>query len=106
MRSTRLLAKTTDSHPKVRAALRFRAYKLCAGARPAGAPVPEPPDDYDELPWRDPLPRLAEGLENVLRLKLNGRKVDVRTPHPALLAASSIGWLFSEWRPDATVGRT
>ena len=55
------LAKTTDSHPKVRAALRFHAYKLYAGARPAEAPVPEQPDGYDELPWRDPLPTLAGG---------------------------------------------
>jgi hypothetical protein len=92
------LAKTTDgnNHPEVIAALRFRAYCLY-GTVPNGMPLPNEPAHYRELRWAphpDALSDLAETVTARLR----------RTPKSrTTTACREIGWLFSEWEPDATL---
>jgi hypothetical protein len=92
------LAKTTDgkNHLEVRAALQYRAYELY-GTHPRGLP-PVRPANYDQLRWApmpDPVPDLKAVLHNHL----------VRRPlHRAAVAARTLGWLFSDWKPDTTIG--
>ncbi|MCP4224862.1 MAG: hypothetical protein GY773_16115, partial [Actinomycetia bacterium] len=92
------LAKTTDgtNHPEVIAALRRRSFDLF-GSRPQGEPEPEKPAGYDELVWADSPPPVAN-LESILRARLRAASKS----RPAI-AAREIGWLYSGWRPDATV---
>jgi hypothetical protein len=98
------LAKTTDTLPEVREALRFHAYKHY-GARPAAAPEPKEPNGYSKLPWRAWIPARAQQLEDMLRDRLNRKRLNVTNPHPALVAAREIGWLFSGGKRDLTVGK-
>lgn len=93
------LAKTTDgqNHPKVRAALRYRAYDLY-GAHPRGEIPPRAPDGYGQLQWAQ-MPEPIENLEATYRKRL------ASAPKSRMaLAARTIGWLFNDWQPDETVG--
>jgi hypothetical protein len=92
------LAKTTDgvNHPEVTGALRYRAYDLY-GFVPAGAPIPERPQDYDSLQWAGHPPAITS-LETELRARLG----NAPKSRPAI-AAREIGWLFSGWKPDPTI---
>ena len=92
------LAKTTDgkNHPEVVAALRRRSFELY-GYYPAGDPIPEPPESYDELDWHDP-PAAVNDLEATVRQRLNAAPKS----RPAV-ASRKIGWLFSDWIPDHTL---
>jgi hypothetical protein len=92
------LAKTTDgkNHSAVRAALQYRAFRLY-GAHPPGQRPVKPPD-YDELRWA-PMPDHVSNLEKVFRSRLAASSKS----RPAL-AARTIGWLFSDWKPDPTIG--
>jgi hypothetical protein len=82
------LAKPTDTHPEVAAALRYRAWDLY-GARPAGFDEPQRPANYDRLLWAphpDPIP----DLESTLRSRLG------KAPRcNAAIAAAELGWRFS-----------
>jgi hypothetical protein len=92
------LAKTTDgdAYPAVRDALTYHAYKLY-DVMPAGQAVPEQPRGYGELPWLDPL-EAVEDLQAALRARLR------KSPRSrAGRASREIGWLFSDWAPDATL---
>lgn len=93
------LAKTTDghNHPEVREALRYRAYELY-GAHPLGQSSPLKPDGFDQLKWAalaDPM----LNLEAVYRTRLAGAPKSRMT-----IAAREIGWLFSGWQPDISLG--
>jgi hypothetical protein len=90
------LAKTTDTHPEVTAALRFRAYSLYEAVALAG-PEPIKPDAYDSLCWA-PHPEPVEDLERVLRERLHSSPKS-RTA----IACREIGWLYSDWVPDTTI---
>ena len=90
------LAKTTDSHPEVRAALQYRAYDLY-GRYPPGQ-RPDRPSDFDQLRWA-PMPDPVDNLEATLRERLK------KSPKsPPALAAREIGWLFSGGIPDTSIG--
>jgi hypothetical protein len=93
------LAKTTDgrNHPDVTAALRYRSFELF-GHLPPGSSLPERPSFYEELVWAPSPPPVAD-LEVVLRRRLASNP----RSRPAL-AAREIGWLFSSWQPDPTIG--
>lgn len=94
------LAKTTDgsNHPEVLAALRFRVVDLY-GYWPTGEERPTEPEGYGELKWAEP-PEPIPDLEAELRTRL------AQSPgSPPARAARNIGWLFSDWKPDLTVGR-
>jgi len=93
------LAKTTDgqNHPEVRLAVQFRAYELY-GAQLAGRSTPARPDGYEGLSWA-PMPEPIAGLEAAYRSRL------ASSPKSRMaVAAREIGWLFSGWAPDATLG--
>lgn len=92
------LAKTTDgkNHPEVRAALQYRAYELY-GAHPPGQPPPRPPD-FDGLRWA-PMPDPVPDLEATVRAQLMAAGKS-----PPARAARTIGWLFSDGRPDPSIG--
>jgi hypothetical protein len=92
------LAKTTDgnNHPEVVAALRYHSYRLF-GHVPSGASVPDEPKLYSELRWA-PHPEPQTDLQTTLRSRL------LRTPKSRTTkACREIGWLFSDWKSDATV---
>jgi hypothetical protein len=95
------LAKTTDgsNSPGVVALLKYRARELY-GHVPQGEVPPTPPAVYHELHWA-PFPPPVDDLEAELRVRLT------RAPksRPAR-AAREIGWLYSAWRPDRTLGPT
>jgi hypothetical protein len=92
------LAKTTDgqNHPEVRAALRYRAYEL-HGSHPGDQP-PSMPAGYQELEWA-PMPEPIGDLQSALRARL----ASWARSRPAI-AARAIGWLYSDWKPDPTIG--
>ena len=93
------LAKLTDGarHGEAVAALRYRAYELYRSVLPKEM-TPERPPGYQRLTWREPLEAISH-LEPELRQRLaeNPRS---RAAH----AARTIGWLFSGWRPDTSLG--
>ena len=93
------LAKTTDgsNHPEVLSALRYRTLELY-GYWPEGEERPSEPTGYRDLSWPDPPPAVPD-LEGELR----GRLAQAPASPPAK-AARSIGWLFSDWKPDETLG--
>jgi hypothetical protein len=92
------LAKTTDglNHPEVREALRFRAYELY-GAHPAGQGPPTRPEGYEDLQWA-PMPETVPDLAAAFRVRL----LAAPKSRPSL-AAGTIGWLFSDWKPDTSL---
>lgn len=93
------LAKTTDgsNHPTVLAALRYRAADLY-GHWPEGEKRPRAPEEYPRLAWLDPLDPV-DALEGELRRRLASAPAS-----PPAKAARRLGWLFSGWTPDPTVG--
>ncbi len=93
------LAKTTDgsNHPEVVRALRYRAFELY-GFFPAGESQPVPPEGYESLSWA-PAPEQVPKLEVVLRSRL--AKAPKSRPAGA---ARRLGWLFSNWQPDMSLG--
>ena len=97
--SPAFLAKTTDgqNHPEVRAMLRYRAFQLY-GYLPTGESPPDIPDGFHELKWA-PMPDPVPDLEAAYRHRL----ATAPKSRPAL-AARTLGWLFSEGKPDGTVG--
>jgi hypothetical protein len=92
------LAKTTDglNHPEVREALRFRAYELY-GAHPPGQAPPTRPEGYEDLQWA-PMPKTVPDLAAAFRVRL----LAAPKSRPSL-AAGTIGWLFSDWKPDTSL---
>lgn len=93
------LAKTTDgsNHPDVLSALRFRAYEL-HGRHPVGEEEPRRPEGYERLAW-PASPGPVSDLEGVLR----ARMADAPKSRPAT-AARRLGWLYSCWEPDTSLG--
>jgi len=93
------LAKATDgsNHPEVLAALRYRVVDLY-GHWPRGEVRPTEPNGYQELEWAK-MPEPLEDLEAELRTRLAQAPAS-----PPARAARSIGWLFSDWKPDFGVG--
>lgn len=93
------LAKTTDgsNHPDVLAALRYRVVDLYE-RWPAGEERPAEPPGYRDLVWA-PSPEPIGDLEVELRTRLAQAPAS-----PPARAAREIGWLFSDWKPDPTVG--
>lgn len=93
------LAKTTDgsNHPEVLSALRYRAMELY-GYWPEGEERPTAPAGYRALRWPEPPPATLD-----LETELRGRLAQAPASPPAK-AARSIGWLFSDWKPDETLG--
>ena len=90
------LAKLTDNHPEVIAALRRRSFDLY-GHLPQGETLPASPPGYSELAWA-PHPPPADDLEAVYRERLR------RAPRSrAATAARECGWLFSDDQPDRLV---
>lgn len=91
------LAKLTDGkhHPDTVALLQYRAYDLYG--HKAGDP-PTKPAGYDDLRWHEP-PEPAPDLESVLRQRLQANPRS-----RAAVAARTIGWLFSDWKPDTSFG--
>lgn len=92
------LAKCTDGrhHPEVHAALQYCAVDLY-GVWPTGEERPARPTGYDRLSWPEP-PAPVIDLEAVLGARLAGRPKS-----PPAAAARTIGWLFSDWKPDPTI---
>ena len=93
------LAKTTDgsNHPEVSAALQYRAYQLY-GLHAHELPPSVRPAGFDHLQW-------AAMLDPVLDLEAGLRKELASKPkHRAAIAARKIGWLFSGWDPDRSIG--
>lgn len=91
------LAKLTDGtrRPESVSALRYRAWELF---QHSVGDVPTKPAGYDELEWHDPLDPIPD-LEAELRQRLN------ESPKSrAAISARQLGWLFSDWQPDPTVG--
>lgn len=95
------LAKTTDgsNHPDVVAALRYRSYELF-GYYPDGEAAPIRPSKYERLTWPE-MPEAVSDLEAVLRARL----ADAPKSRPAT-AARELGWLYSNWMPDASITAT
>ena len=95
------LARLTDGkqHPETVAALRCRSFELY-GQLPAGLQPPAKPDRYDKLEWREP-PAPVPDLEAELR-----RRLASAPRSRAAQAANRLGWLFSDWRPDPSIGTT
>ena len=91
------IAKLTDTDQRARALLRYRAFDLY-GWVPSGSTVPEPPSGYDGLEWAPPLPPVAD-VEAVSRAVMARRPKD-RT----VQIARRIGWVFSDFEVDATLG--
>jgi hypothetical protein len=89
------LAKTSDTHPGVKAMLAYRAHELYQRL-PAGEQIPPRPDGYDNLRWREMPPPIAD-LELVMRSRLRSAP-----KHRAALAARLVGWCFSEG-PDPAI---
>lgn len=90
------LAKLTDHDPEVAALLRRRALDLY-GWHPAAEAEPSLPRAYGRLAWADPLPPIAD-LKSVLR-----RQLISKPKSTAAQIARSIGWAFSDFRPDRTL---
>ena len=81
------LAKLTDSHPHVKALLRFRVFDLY-GWTPSGFEEPPEPAGYRTLAWAETLPPVANvraTLETAMKTKPEDRTVR---------AARQLGWLF------------
>jgi hypothetical protein len=89
------LAKTSDTHPDVVAALRYRSYELYCHL-PAGVERPREPAGYESLIWA-PMPEPLVNLEQSFRARMRDAP-----KHRASLTARTIGWLFSDG-PDLTV---
>ena len=90
------LAKLTDNHPAVVAAIRCRAHDLY-GCLPEGQRRPPEPTGYASLQWA-PHPPAVANVEAVFR----GRMATVRSSR-CTVAATRIGWTFSGFNPDPTV---
>jgi hypothetical protein len=89
------LAKTTDTHPQVVAALRYRASQLF-GCVPDGEPPPVTPARFDDLRWAvAPLP--VTDLEIVFRQRMRAAP-----NRRATLVAARLAWLYSDG-PDSTL---
>ena len=93
------LARTTDgkNHPEVSAALQYRAYELYR-THPRGLLPPARPAGFDQLQWA-PMPDPVLDLEATLRKELASKP-----KHLATVAARELGWLFSGWEPDLSIG--
>ncbi len=89
------VAKLTDTDVPIRALLRYRAYELF-GYWPTAEPR-EKPVGYDDLAWSDPLPVVAD-VEQALRVAMRTKKKD-----RVVVSARELGWMFSGFRPDATL---
>lgn len=85
------LAKATDGHPEVGAALRHRSHVLYG--TPAHLAEPERPDGYEDLVWApvtSPISNLAETMQQRF-----AKSSSVRTN-----AIRRIGWLFGAPAPE------
>lgn len=91
------LAKLTDGtrRPETVSALKYRAWELYQHS--VGEP-PTKPSGYDDLEWLDPLDPIPD-LEAELRQRLNENPKS-----RAAISARTLGWLFSDWHPDPSVG--
>ncbi len=92
------LAKLTDGkrQSETTSVLQYRSFELyghCHGAEP---PKPEGYDGITE--WADH-PEPVVDLKGLLR-----RRLAARPKTRAALSARTIGWFFSDWEPDPTVG--
>jgi hypothetical protein len=89
------LAKTSDTHPGVTSTLRYRSFELY-GVVPPKEPMPVEPHDYSTLLWAA-MPPPVDDLERLFRARMRAAP-----SRRGVLAARSIGWVFSSG-PDPTV---
>jgi hypothetical protein len=85
------LAKPTDGHADVRAALAYRSHELYGS--PAFREAPAKPDGYDDFKWgpvTEPIPNLGD----VMRQRM------AKTKEKRMLQIRRIGWLFGEAEPS------
>ena len=80
------LAKATDGHPEVKAALRYRSHELYG--TPGHMEEPTKPDGYDHLRW-GPVTAFVPDLATVLRARLEGSTAVRQT------TIRRLGWLFA-----------
>jgi hypothetical protein len=90
------LSKLTDTDKHIRSLLQFRAFALF-GFLPPGHLAPMKPDNYDALIWADPLSPVRD-LEATYRSAMLTKPKN-RTRR----SARELGWLFSDFQPDATL---
>ncbi|MCX5807555.1 MAG: hypothetical protein NT010_16060 [Proteobacteria bacterium] len=90
------LSKLTDTHPEVKALLRYRCYELFQ-YHPEGTIVPEMPRAYNELQWAAPHPCVSN-LEVCLRRAMTSSPRSRTT-----ISAREIGWYFSGYEPDTEI---
>lgn len=81
------LAKPTDGHPDVKAALRYRSHELYGS--PTFLEPPVKPEGYDDLAW-GPVTVPIDDLATVMRQRL------AKTKERRMLQIRRIGWLFGE----------
>lgn len=87
------IAKLTDTDPRIRALLRFRAFDLY-GWTPAGCAIPEMPANFRRLTWASPLPPVAD-VEASCRMKM------VRRPRDRTVQIiRRVGWVFGKLDAD------
>lgn len=90
------LAKLTDKDKDIQRLLRYRSYDLY-GFTPKGTAQPSKPEGYDKFKWRvfpDPVAK----LESAYR-----RRLEQCPKSRTCRSAREIGWLFSDFKPDATL---
>lgn len=90
------LAKLTDNHPVVKAAIRCRAHDLY-GYLPKGQARPAEPPGFSSLSWAPHPPPIAN-LETVFR-----RRMASVGSSRCTIAAKQLGWTFSCFKPDSTI---
>ena len=90
------LAKLTDTHQGISSLLKYRAFDLY-GYFPSDVSEPLRPENYQDLEWAPTLSAINDP-ERVLRNAMATKKND-RT----IKSARELGWLFSDFHPDATL---
>lgn len=89
------IAKLTDTNDSIKHALKFRSYELYK-FWPSPEPIEKPPG-YNNAIWAEPL-RPVTNLEETLRAKMKRLRSN-RT----LTCARTLGWLYSDFLPDANL---
>ena len=90
------LSKLTDTHPDIKAILRYRCYELFH-YHPQGTPAPEIPRAYRKLQWAEPLPYVPDLEDRYRRAMTSSPRC--RTT----VSAREIGWYYSGYKPDRNV---
>ncbi len=90
------LAKVTDTSPEIIQLVRYRVYDLYNFV-PVGAEIPNMPDNYRNLKWRN----FANQASTVSQLESRFREAMGRSPRSRTSkSCREIGWFFSDFKPD------